>query len=76
MAQFVEVYLERHAASVRPRTIDVLRWRLGVATEAFGDVPLRDLERMSGTVASWRAKLPERSASPSQPRSGRPSVLL
>lgn len=61
LAEFVPLYLERHAASVRPRTIDALRWRLGVATKAFGDVPLRDLERMSGEVASWRATLPERS---------------
>ena len=33
----------------------------GSPRKAFGDVPLRDLERMSGEVASWRAKLPERS---------------
>src|SRR5215218_10605458 len=61
LAELVEVYLERHAASVRPRTVGALRWRLGIATAAFGDVPLRDLERMSGEVASWRATLPERS---------------
>lgn len=28
---------------------------------AFGSVPLRDLERMSGELATWQAKLPERS---------------
>ena len=61
LAEFVPLYLERHAAGVRPRTIDALRWRLGVAIEAFGDVPLRDLERMSGEIAAWRATLPERS---------------
>ncbi len=61
LAEFVPLYLDRHAATVRPRTIDALRWRLGVAVDAFGDVPLRDLERMSGEIASWRAKLPERS---------------
>ena len=55
------LYLERHAAGVRPKTIDALRWRLGIAMEAFGDVPLSDLERMSGEVAAWRATLPERS---------------
>ena len=27
---------------------------------AFGDVPLRDLERMSGELAGWQATLPER----------------
>ena len=31
------------------------------ATGAWGDVPLRDLERMSGEIATWQAKLPERS---------------
>jgi integrase len=61
LAQLVDLYLERHAASVRPRTIDALRWRLGVATDAFGAVSLGDLERMGGEVASWRATLPERS---------------
>src|SRR5918999_2208747 len=70
--QFVPLYLERHAAGVRRRTIDTLRERLGhhrqldddeqcaCATCAFGDIPLRDLERMSGEIASWQAKLPER----------------
>lgn len=58
-------------AGVRPRTIETLRERLAhkryqpkgcrCATCAFGDVPLRDLERMSGELASWQAKLPERS---------------
>lgn len=54
-------YLERHAASVRERTVWTLRVRLRYAVTAFGDVPLRDLERMSGELASWRARLPERS---------------
>jgi hypothetical protein len=53
LAELVPLYLERHAALVRPRTIEALRWRLGVAAEAFGDVPLRDLERMSGELADW-----------------------
>jgi integrase len=61
LAELVELYLERHAATVRPRTIATLRERLVHATRAFGDVPLRDLERMSGELASWSALLPERS---------------
>jgi len=61
LAEFVGLYLERHAATVRPRTMVTLRERLPHATTAFGDVPLRDLERMSGELASWMAKLPERS---------------
>jgi hypothetical protein len=71
--EFVLIYLQRHAATVRPRTIETLRKRLGhrrtledgemcrCATCAFGDVPLRELERLSGQIASWQAKLPERS---------------
>jgi integrase len=55
------VYLERHAASVRPRPIETLRERLRHALVAFGDVPLGDLEKMPGEIASWQARLPERS---------------
>ena len=55
LAEFVEAYLERHAASVRPRTISTLRERLAHAIRAFGDVPLRDLERMTGESATWQA---------------------
>jgi hypothetical protein len=40
LGELVELYLERHAASVRPRTIEVLRERLGYAVRAFGEVPL------------------------------------
>jgi integrase len=61
VAEFIPLYLERHAASVRPRTIVTLRERLPHALRAFGSVPLRDLERMSGELASWQARLPERS---------------
>jgi integrase len=61
LSGLVDVYLERHAASVRPRTIVTLRERLALAERAFGAVPLRDLERMSGDIASWQARLPERS---------------
>jgi hypothetical protein len=60
LADFIPVYLERHAVGVRPRTIATLRDRLRHATAAFGDVPLRDLERMTNEVAAWRARLPER----------------
>jgi hypothetical protein len=59
LTELVELYLERHAASVRPRTIIELRKRLRYAVAAFGDVPLRELERMSGELAGWRAGLPE-----------------
>lgn len=61
LAEFVPVFLARHAAGVRPRTTQALRQRLGYAIRAFGDVPLGDLERMSGELAAWRTTLPERS---------------
>ena len=61
LADLVELYLERHAAGVRRRSIDTLRERLPHATRAFGKVPLRDLERMAGEIASWQARLPARS---------------
>jgi integrase len=60
-AELVDLYLQRHAATVRPRTITELRKRLRYAVAAFGDVPLRDLERMGGEIAGWRTKLPARS---------------
>jgi integrase len=59
LTEFVEVYLERHAASVRGRTIPILRERLAYAVRAYGDAPLHDLERMSGELASWFATLSE-----------------
>jgi hypothetical protein len=62
LAEFVPVFLERHAATgVRPRTIGDLRKRLAYAITAFGDVSLRELARMSGEIASWKPRLPERS---------------
>ena len=61
LAALVDLYLKRHAATVRPKTVQVLRERLAYATTAFGGVPLRDLARMSGEIASWRGRLPERS---------------
>ena len=58
LAAFVPLYLDRHGASVRPRTIATLAERLRAATRAFGDVPLRDLARMADEVAGWAARQP------------------
>jgi integrase len=58
LGAFIDLYLERHAASVRPRTTATLKERLGHATAAFGTVPLRDLEHMSGELAGWRSRQP------------------
>jgi integrase len=60
LAELVDLYLERHAALVRRRTIETLRERLRYATRAYGDVPLRELERMSGELAGWQVRLPAR----------------
>ena len=59
LGEFVPVYLKRHAATVREPTIDSLRERLSHAVAAHGDVPLRELERMSGEFADWRAVQPQ-----------------
>lgn len=59
LAELVELYLDRHAVAVRGRTIAILRERLGYAVAVYGDVPLRDLERMSGELAGWFATLSE-----------------
>ncbi len=40
LAEFVPIYLERHSASVRGRTIAILRERLAYAVSAYGDVRL------------------------------------
>lgn len=60
LSAFVPLYLERHAATVRPRTVETLTERLAHAQAAFGAVPLRELERMSGEIATWRAQQPAR----------------
>ncbi len=57
LAELADLYLKRHAVSVRTKTITTLRERLAYATRAFGDVPLRDLERMSGEIANWQTQL-------------------
>jgi integrase len=61
LAEFVPIYLERHAVRVRPKTVTTLRERLAYATRDFGTVTLRNLERMSGDLAAWETRLPERS---------------
>jgi integrase len=61
LAELVDVYLDRHAAVVGGRTVTILRERLAYATRLYGEVSLRELERMSGDLADWQAKLPERS---------------
>ena len=60
LAEFVADLLGApRAPASRPRTISTLRDGSRYAMRgAFGDVPLRDLERMSGELAGWQATLP------------------
>jgi integrase len=60
LAEFVPIYLERRTG-VRERTVTTLRERLRHAEREFGDVPLRELERMTDEIAAWHSTLPERS---------------
>ena len=51
----VERYLRSHAVTVQPRTIRSLQERLRRPVAAFGDVPVRELERQVAEIAAWRA---------------------
>jgi integrase len=55
-----ERFLAAHAVAVQERTIRTLRQRLQRPRAAFGDVPVRELERQVAEIAAWRATLPER----------------
>ena len=59
LSEFVETWLQAHAADVEPGTITTLRYRLAHALDAFGDVPLAALQRQALETAAWRAALPE-----------------
>jgi len=61
LAAFAPVFLERHGATVRERTIKTLRYRLGYAVKAYGQVELVDLQAMAGEIAAWQTTLPKRS---------------
>jgi integrase len=55
VSQLVDRYLEQH--QVEPWTLEVLRWKLGKVTDAFGDVKLREL--LPEEIGSWRMRIPE-----------------
>jgi integrase len=58
LTEHVDRYLEAHAVGRDPKTIDVLRFRLGYATSVFGDLRLDELERRVPEVAKWMTTLP------------------
>jgi adenylylsulfate kinase-like enzyme len=58
LAEHVAHYLDAHAVGRDPKTIDVLRFRLGYATRVFGELRLDELERRVAEVAGWMTTLP------------------
>ena len=58
--ELCERFLSAHAVAVQERTIRTLRQRLQRPRDAFGHVPLGELERQVAEIAAWRATLPER----------------
>jgi integrase len=63
LREFVEgVYVPRHSKLRRQSTIDAYRERLARPLDTYGDVPLRELERMADELAEFRTTLPERFA--------------
>jgi integrase len=61
-ADLVDVYLTRHGQVRKAGTIRTLRHRLKRPLDAYGDVPVRELQGMAGDLADFRATLPPRFA--------------
>ena len=55
VSHLVDRYVEQH--QVEPWTLEVLRWKLGKVTDAFGDVKLREL--LPEEIGAWRMRIPE-----------------
>jgi integrase len=55
VTELVDRYLEQH--QVEPWTLEVLKWKLGKVTDAFGDVKLREL--LPEEIGAWRMRIPE-----------------
>jgi integrase len=55
VSELVDRYLDQH--QVEPWTLEVLRWKLGKVTAAFGDVKLREL--LPEEIGSWRMRIPK-----------------
>jgi integrase len=62
LSALTDLYLTRHGQVRSPRTIRCLRERMRRPLDAYGDVTLSELERMSGELADFRATLPPRYA--------------
>src|SRR5262245_50144227 len=58
---FLDLFLDRHGATITARSKDSLVERLGPARKQFGDWTLRELEGAAADVAAWRASLTDTS---------------
>jgi integrase len=56
---FADLYLDRHGATVMPRTKETIEERLGPSREQFGTWTLAELENAAADVAAWRAGFSE-----------------
>jgi integrase len=54
---FCDLFLDRHGATVAPRSRDTLAERLRPSRAVFGTWTLRELEGAAADVAAWRATL-------------------
>lgn len=72
VSQLVDRYLEQH--QVEPWTLEVLRWKLGKVTDAFGDVKLREV--LPEEIGAWRCGFQRDIASRQRRRSARFSTPL
>jgi integrase len=59
--RFCDLFLDRHGATVSPRTKQTLVERLAPAREVFGGFTLAELEGAAGDIARWRAGLSDTS---------------
>ena len=60
LSELVEVFIERHAIVVKPRTITELRRRLKQSEEKFGHIPLAELDGMADEIADYAVTISER----------------
>jgi integrase len=58
---FCALFLDRHGATVAPRSKQSLEERLASSRKQFGTWTLRELERAAGDVAAWRSGLSDTS---------------
>lgn len=61
-AELADTFLERHGQIRSASTVRTIRHRLKRPLDMFGEVPLHELEGMSGEIADFRATLPPRFA--------------